>query len=60
MGSEACAGLAGDKTSHGHRITHVGLDVHKEGIVVTLAEGGLRVEIWEYSRIANTVRLWIA
>src|SRR5437899_6558224 len=36
------------------RITHVGLDVHEEGIVVAVAEGGLRGEVREYGRIANT------
>ena len=36
------------------RITYVGLDVHKEGIVVAVAEGGLRGEVREYGRIANT------
>jgi transposase len=36
------------------RITYVGLDVHKEGIVVALATGGLRGEAREYGRIANT------
>ena len=36
------------------RITHVGLDVHKEGIVVAVAEGGVRGEVREYGRIANT------
>ena len=36
------------------RITYVGLDVHKEGIVVAVATGGLRGEIREYGRIANT------
>jgi transposase len=39
----------------GDRITYVGLDVHKEGIVVALAEGGLRGEVRDYGRIANTV-----
>ena len=29
----------------GDRITYVGLDVHKDGIVVALAEGGLRGEV---------------
>ena len=36
------------------RITYVGLDVHKESIVVAMASGGLRGEVREYSRIANT------
>jgi transposase len=36
------------------RITYVGLDVHKDGIVVAVAEGGLRSEVREYGRIANT------
>jgi transposase len=36
------------------RITYVGLDVHKEGIVVAVAVGGLRGEVREYGRIANT------
>ena len=36
------------------RITYVGLDVYKEGIVVAVAEGGLRGEVREYGRIANT------
>ena len=35
-------------------ITYVGLDVHKDGIVVALAEGSLRGEVREYGRIANT------
>jgi hypothetical protein len=38
----------------GDRITYVGLDLHKEGIVVAVAEGGLRGEVREYGRIANT------
>src|ERR1700746_1574279 len=37
-----------------HRITYVGLDVHKESIVVAVASGGLRGEVREYGRIANT------
>src|SRR5713226_1955504 len=36
------------------RITYVGLDVHKESIVVAMASGGLRGEVREYGRIANT------
>jgi hypothetical protein len=36
------------------RITYVGLDVHKESIVVAMASGGLRGEVREFGRIANT------
>jgi transposase len=36
------------------RITYVGLDVHKDGIAVAVAEGGLRGEVRDYGRIANT------
>ena len=36
------------------RITYIGRDVHREGIVVALATGGLRDEVREYGRIANT------
>ena len=35
-------------------ITYVGLDVHKEGILVAIAAGGLRGEVRDYGRIANT------
>ena len=35
-------------------ITYVGLDVHKEGVVVAVAEGGVRGEVREHGRIANT------
>ena len=38
----------------GDRITYAGLDVHKDGIVVAIADGGLRGEVREYGRIANT------
>jgi transposase len=36
------------------RITYVGLDVHKDTVVVAMAEGSLRGEVREYGRIANT------
>jgi hypothetical protein len=38
----------------GDRITYVGLDVHKDGIVVAVAEGGVGGEVREHGRIANT------
>src|ERR1700746_445121 len=38
----------------GDRITYVGLDVHQDGVVVAVAEGGIRGEVREYGRIANT------
>src|SRR6516164_4378401 len=38
----------------GDGITYVGLDVHKDGIVVAVAEGGERGEVREHGRIANT------
>jgi transposase len=38
----------------GDRITYVGLDVDKDGIVVAVAEGGLRGEVRDHGRIANT------
>ena len=36
------------------RITYIGLDVHKDAVVVALAEGGIRGEVREYGCIANT------
>jgi hypothetical protein len=36
------------------RITYVGLDPHKEGNIVVVAEGGIRGEVRDYGRIANT------
>src|SRR5438132_3365529 len=42
----------------GDGIAYVGLDVHKEGIVVAVAEGGIRGEVREYGRIANTAGAW--
>jgi transposase len=36
------------------RITYVGLNVHKDTVVVAMAEGGIRGEVREYGRIANT------
>jgi transposase len=38
----------------GDCITYIGLDVHKDGIVVAVAEGGRRGEVREYGWIANT------
>ena len=38
----------------GDCIAYIGLDVHKCGIAVAVAEGGLRGEVREYGRIANT------
>jgi transposase len=38
----------------GDRTTYVGLDVHKDTIVVAVAEDGLRGEVREYGRITNT------
>lgn len=35
-------------------ITYVGLDVHKEDVVVAVAEGGLRGAVRDYGRISNT------
>ena len=39
----------------GDHITYVGLDVHKQAIVAAVAEDGLRGEVREYGRIANTL-----
>ena len=38
----------------GDCIAYIGLDVHKDGIAVAVAEGGLRGEVREYGRMANT------
>jgi hypothetical protein len=38
----------------GEHITFIGLDVHKETITVALAETGVRGDVREYGRIANT------
>jgi transposase len=38
----------------GARITYGGVDVHKAGIVVAVAESGIRGEVRMYRRIANT------
>lgn len=35
-------------------ITYVGLDVHKDTITVALAEAGIRSDVREYGKIANT------
>jgi transposase len=35
-------------------ITYVGIDVHKDTIVVGLAEAGARNDVREYGKIANT------
>src|SRR5499433_2375390 len=60
---EGCAGSAGNRASCiGGRavqkaITYVGLDAHKDTIVVSLAEAGLRGrlrEVREYGKVLNT------
>ena len=38
----------------GDRVTYIGLDVHKDGIVVAVAEGRLRGAVRDYGLIANT------
>ena len=35
-------------------ITYVGLDVHKDTIAVALAEAGVRGDVRQYGKIANT------
>ena len=40
------------------RITYVGLDVHKEGIVVAVATGGLRGEVRESAGSPTRRRRW--
>src|SRR6201993_3978871 len=47
-------GLMHRRRVMGDRITYVGLDVHKDGVVVAVAKGGIGGEIREYGRIANT------
>jgi hypothetical protein len=41
----------------GDHIRYVGLDVHKDGTVVAVAEGGRRGEVRDYGRIPNSRRL---
>jgi len=53
-GHEGCTGLAGTEphaleAGLGGYSTYVGLDVHKVGIVVAVAEGGDRGEVREYA-----------
>lgn len=36
------------------RITYIGLDVHKDDVAVAVAAGGVRGEVRDYGRIANT------
>jgi transposase len=56
---EDCAGRLAPSLMHRRRvmeqpITYVGLDVHKDTIAVALAEAGIRSEVREYGKIANT------
>jgi hypothetical protein len=41
-------------------ITYVGLDMHKDTIAVAIAEAGVRGDVREYGKVANTpaARLW--
>src|ERR1700722_20078147 len=56
---EDCAGCPAPSLMHRRRvmeqpITYVGLDVHKDTIAVALAEAGIRGDVREYGKIANT------
>jgi transposase len=59
QGIEDCAGWLAPSLMHRRRvmeqpITYVGLDVHKDTIAVALAEAGIRSDVREYGKIANT------